>query len=69
MAREKMSVKGVDVAAVTVAGTAPGWYQVLGQVNTVLSFISLILGILFLIYRWVDTHRDNKKKWGKDNEK
>lgn len=44
--------RAVDVAAVATTVSAPAWVPALEQVNVVLTTLSLVLGILFLIWRW-----------------
>lgn len=57
-----MADKNLDIAAVTTAVTSPAWVQALSQINTVLSFVSLILGIAFLAWRWYHANKDKKNK-------
>ena len=42
----------IDNAAVLAALTAPAWVPVLSTVNVVLSFVSIVLGLAFLAWRW-----------------
>lgn len=46
----KNLVQDVTAAATTVS--SPVWAYYLAQINLVLTFISLALGIAFLLYRW-----------------
>ncbi|MFP5514142.1 MAG: hypothetical protein ACLGJC_13775 [Alphaproteobacteria bacterium] len=41
-----------DNTAIAVATTAPGWASLLSDINTMLTTVSLVLGIAFLIWRW-----------------
>ncbi|WP_353861290.1 hypothetical protein [Azospirillum formosense] len=41
-----------DNTAIAVSLTAPGWAAVLTNVNAVLTTVSLLLGIAFLVWRW-----------------
>lgn len=55
------ALNGSETVAIAVTTTAPGWYQWLQQVNTILAFISLVVGIIFTIWTW---HRAvNKEKY------
>lgn len=47
-----MSSNKLDYATAINAATAPAWAAVLSQVNLVLTFVSLALGIAFLLWRW-----------------
>lgn len=49
---------GNETAAIAVTTSAPAWYQWLQQINTILAFISLIIGIIFTIWTW---HRSISK--------
>jgi hypothetical protein len=46
------SLNGNESAAIIVSTTAPAWFQWLQQINVVLAFVSLILGMSFTIWTW-----------------
>lgn len=41
-----------DAAAAATTISSPAWVYYLSQVNVVLTFVSLALGIAFVIWRW-----------------
>ena len=49
-----------DTAAGMTAATAPVWATWLSQINTALTTISLIIGIVFLAWRWSRDVRNHK---------
>jgi hypothetical protein len=53
-------MKPIDHAAVVGTVTAPAWAIALSQINTVLTFVSLVLGIAFLLWRWWRTAGDSR---------
>lgn len=42
----------IDNAAIITTATAPAWAGIVSGVNTVLTTVSLVLGIAFLLWRW-----------------
>ncbi|CCG40169.1 hypothetical protein [Magnetospirillum molischianum] len=42
----------IDNASIVAALTAPAWVPVLSTINVVLSFVSIVLGLAFLAWRW-----------------
>lgn len=47
-----MSAKAIDGAAAVTAVSAPVWAPGLYEINQWLTAISLVLGLLFLLWRW-----------------
>lgn len=47
-----MPQKIIDNTAIATAASAPAWAGALAQLNTVLTTVSLVLGIAFLVWRW-----------------
>jgi len=41
-----------DGVAATATITSPAWVPILNQINCLLTFASLTLGIAFLLWRW-----------------
>ncbi|EPY03479.1 hypothetical protein [Magnetospirillum fulvum] len=49
----------IDNASIVAALTAPAWVPVLSTINVVLSFVSLSMGLAFLVWRWHRAARSN----------
>lgn len=47
-----MPQKTIDNATGFVVATAPAWAPPLDRINDALTFVSLVLGIAFLLWRW-----------------
>ncbi|MFD2235457.1 hypothetical protein [Phaeospirillum tilakii] len=50
----------VPAGAATLATSAPLWAWGLDQVNQILTTVSLLLGIAFLLWQWIRAARQNK---------
>lgn len=42
----------IDISAVTAGVTSPAWAGYLSQINAVLTFVSLVIGLVFMLWRW-----------------
>lgn len=41
-----------DTAAIATAVTSPAWAPAMSQINGILTMISLLLSIAFVVWRW-----------------
>lgn len=56
-----MADKLLDNTAAVQALTSPAWTAALAQINIALSFVSLVLGMAFLLWRWYHAKKEKDR--------